>query len=48
MISIIVDKVTDTTSCWTADSAISERHHLVKENDNQFIKIIDEQALIQL
>ena len=31
MISIIVDTVTDTTSCGTADSAVSEienRHHL--------------------
>ena len=37
----MVDTVTDTTSCRTADSAVSELeniHHLqVKENDNQCI-----------
>ena len=39
MISIMADTVTDTTSCGTAGSAVSEienKHHL-EENDNQLI-----------
>ena len=38
----MVDTVTDTTSCRTADSAVSEIDHLsVKENDNQYINTKD-------
>ena len=39
----MVDTVTDTTSCRTADSAVSEieNHLQVKDNDNQCINTKD-------
>ena len=41
----MVDTVSDTNSCRTADSAVSEieniRHLSVKENDNQYINTKD-------